>query len=163
MLRKLRFTLCLCALLIVQTAVLHRFSSEAVAFDLLGLLVAYVALEGTLRTALWTAFAVGVIQDFTSLGPLGLSALLYVPAVLLLVSIRDRLVRESLLIDLPLVFLFVLLSNLARAGFTSLLARGPQMNVLLSRAFALAACTAAAGVLLLPLFHRLGLVSSAEP
>ena len=138
MLHKLRFISCLLVLLILQTAALHRFSSEIVALDLLCLLIAFVALEGTLETALWTAFAVGLVQDLASVGPLGLSALVYIPGAVLLVSARDRLVRNTLLIDLPLVFLFVLLSNLARAGLTSLMNPGPQMQPLSFRALTLA-------------------------
>lgn len=162
MLRKLRFTFCLLVLLMFQTAALHRFSSELVAFDLLSLLVAFVALEGTLQTALWTAFAVGLVQDLASVGPLGLSALLYVPATALLVVTRDRLVRGSLPLDLALLFLFLLFSNLGRAVLTSLLNTGPQMRVLVSRAVALAGCSAGTGLVLFPLLHRMGLVSSAE-
>jgi len=163
MLRKLRFTFCLIALLIFQTAVLHRFSSELVAFDLLCLLVAFVALEGNLQTALWTALAVGFVQDLASVGPLGLSALLYVPCAGLLVVVGGRLVRENLLIDLALVFLFLLASNLARAVIIALLHTGPQMETLVVRAVALAGCSAGAGLLLFPLFDRAGLVRSTEP
>lgn len=162
MLRTVRLAICIFLLLIVQTTVLHRFSSHFISFDLLCILVAFVALETSFGAALWTGFAVGLIQDLASAGPFGLGPLLYVSGTALLVLAGDRLMRETFLIDVLLVFTFLLYVNLGRATGASVGSPGPELGVLSTKAIGAAAFSTAAALFLFPVFRRVGLVSPPE-
>ena len=158
MIRKLRLTACVAALLLLQTTVVHRFSYGFVRFDLLSLLVAFLALEASPKATVWSALAIGLLRDLTSCGRVGTSALLFVAGACGLLFLRERVIRQHIGTDLLLVFAFVLFCSAAWAAGEAALAGGPQLGPLLRRALGTAAFTALLSPFFFPLFEKAGFV-----
>ena len=112
---RIRTAVCLVALLLLQTAFVHRISYRFIQFDLLGIFAAYMALEARFESSLSWALAAGLGKSLLSLEPLGLSGLLYIIAVFAICGIRGSLVRENPLVNVMLVFLFLLFPAVGRA------------------------------------------------
>jgi len=160
MIRKLRLIACVAILLILQTTVVHRFSYRFVRFDLLGLLVAFLALEASFKATVWSALGIGLLRDLASCGRLGASGLLFVAGAGGLFFLREKVIRQHVWTELLLVFAFVLFYSAAWAASEAAVASGAQLGALLKRALGTAAFTAMLSPLLFPLFERSGLVRS---
>jgi rod shape-determining protein MreD len=158
MIRKMRFSLCVAVLFLLQATLVHRFTHRFLRPDLLYLAVIFLGLEARFSGAVGGAFAVGVLRDLGSCGRLGAGPLLLVPATALLVAARDRLVRESVLTDVALTFAFVLGCGLVSALGTWIASRGGALEELLWRAFGQAAFTTVLSPLLFAAFLKAGLV-----
>jgi rod shape-determining protein MreD len=148
MVRRTRLVACAAVLFLLQATVAHRFSYGALRPDLLALLVIYLGLEADFAPALIGAFALGVLRDVGSLTPIGLSALLYLPATGALLAVRERLFREHALMDMVFAFCFVLACGTVHALGAALLLPSAQAGPLAARALGQAVYTAA----LSPLF-----------
>ena len=154
---KLRLIACTMVVFLLQVCVAHRFSYRYFSADLLSLLAVYVALEGTLPAALWTALGIGLLRDFSSLGRLGSSAVLFVLGCALLLFVRGRVFRQGLLTDLLLVFAFVLLTGLVQAAGVALWSRGGQLPGLILSVLGQATYTAALSPIFFFCFEKAGL------
>jgi rod shape-determining protein MreD len=158
MVRKVRLALCVAVLFLLQAALVPRFSYGVLRPDLLVLVAAFLALEADYRGALWSVFAIGLLRDLGSIGRLGGSGLLLVPACAGLVLLREHLVRESFLTDLVLAGLFVLAFSVGEAALSDLFVSGAGLRVLLTQALGQAAFTAALAPLLFAAFEGVGIV-----
>lgn len=156
-----RSAVCLVILLLAQTAFIHRVSYRFIRFDLVGIFAAYMALEARFESSLAWALAAGVGKSLLSMEPLGLSALLYVIAVFGICGIRGSLVRENPLVNVLLVFLFVLFPALLQALVLALLGPGVHLAGLLPRAAGVAACSALVSPFFFAVFDLCSLVRSA--
>ncbi len=164
MVRKLRLTLCVAVLFLLQVSVVHRFSLHYLRPDLLVVLAAYLALEADYAGALWSGFAIGLLRDLGSTGRLGAGALLLVPACAALVLLREHLVRETFLTDLVLAGLFILCFSLGEAAVDLVFVRGSGAGVLLGQALGQTAFSLALTPLLFVALGGIGLVDrSASP
>ncbi len=113
---RVRLAASVAALFLLQAAVVPRFTHLTFRPDLLLLVPAFVALEGSFRAAAWTALCVGLVRDLGSAGPLGLTPLVLVPATVALCAMRERLVRGRLAVDLALTFAYVFACGLVLAA-----------------------------------------------
>jgi rod shape-determining protein MreD len=148
MVRRLRLIACAALLFLLQATIAHRFSYGPLRPDLLALLVIYLGLEADFGPALIGAFALGILRDLGSLTPLGLSALLYLPATGALLVVRERLFREHALTDMVFAFCFVWACGAVHALGAALLMPSAHAGPLMARAAGQAVFTAA----LSPLF-----------
>ena len=158
MVRKVRFILCVAVLFLLQVTVVHRFTHRFLRPDLLCLAVIFLALEANFASALWGAFALGLLRDLGSCGRIGAGALLFLPPTAALLIVRDRLVRESPWTDLALTFAYVLACGLLSALTVSAFTSGGHLGQLTARAFGQAAFTTALSPLFFVAFANLGLV-----
>ncbi|MDP6107905.1 MAG: rod shape-determining protein MreD [Candidatus Brocadiia bacterium] len=158
MLRRGRLVACALVLLVLQGAVMHRFSYGALRLDLLLLLSAYLALEAAEKPALVCALLVGVLRDMASAGRPGQSAILLVLAATGVVLVRDKVYRQWMIMQALFVFTFVLCFGLGEAAGTFALVRGARPGTLLAGAFGQALLTAAATPVAFLAFGRIGLL-----
>jgi len=140
----------------------HRFAYRHVGFDLLYLLSAFLALEAGARGALGGALAIGVLRDLGSCGRLGASGVILVLATAGMLSLRDRVYRETVVMDLLLIFVFLLFCGAAEAAGVALGAAGADKKVLLGRALGQALLTTALSPPFFFLFERAGLIERDE-
>lgn len=158
MIRKVRFTICVAALFMLQVTFVHRFTHRFLRPDVLYLLAIFLALEADFKGALWGAFLLGLLRDLGSCGRLGASALLFVAATWGLLLLRQRLMRESIWPDLVLTFTYVLVCGLAYALGVAVFASGAQIAELMPRALGQAVFTTALSPLFFVGFAKLGVV-----
>ncbi len=163
MVRKVRFTLCVAALFLLQVTVMHRFAFGIFRADLLYLAVVYLALEADLGSALVGAFAVGVLRDLASIGSLGASALVLVPAAAALALVRGRLMRGSVLTDMVLTFVFILACEAVSALGVAVFTPGGRIGTLMPLALGQAVFTTALSPLVFAAFGGLRLVDKTSP
>jgi len=156
--RKVRFTLCVAVLFLLQTTVMHRFAFGIFRPDLLYLAAVYLALEADFPSALVGAFALGLLRDFGSIGGLGASALVFLPASAALVLVRDRLMRGPALTDMVLTFLYILACEMVSALAVAVFTPGGRIGALVPLAFGQAAFTMALSPLVFGAFAGLRLV-----
>ncbi|MFO8007834.1 MAG: rod shape-determining protein MreD [Candidatus Brocadiia bacterium] len=157
MIRKVRLAACIAALLLLQLSVAPRFSYRFLRPDLLLLAAAFVALEADFAGAVWAAFALGLLRDFASVGPLGAGPLLMVPAAAGLNALKEQLLRDSAWTDLTLTAAYVAVVGLAYATGTALLTPG-RLSDLIPAALGQTAFTTALAPLLFPLLDKSGIV-----
>ena len=155
---RMRTTACLLLLLLLQVAFVHRISYRVIQFDLVGVFAAYMALEARFDSALAWALAAGLGKSLLSLEPLGLSALLYVIAVFGICGIRGTLVRENPLVNIMLVFVFLIFPAIGRAALLGLVGGSASLAGLLPRAAGLAVCSALVSPFFFSLFDLCSLV-----
>lgn len=156
--RKDKLILCAALMFVLQVTISHRLSYRALRFDLLYLLVAFLALEATPSGALWSALGLGLLRDLGSSGRLGSSAVLMVLGAAGLLDLRGRLFRETALANMLLVFVFVLFCGVVDAGVVAIAERYAQWGTLLGRAMGQALLTAAICPVLFLLYECIGLV-----
>jgi rod shape-determining protein MreD len=113
---RVRLAASVAVLFLLQAAVAPRFTHLHFRPDLLLLVSAFVALEGSFQAAAWTALCVGLLRDLGSAGPLGLTPLVLVPATVGLYGAREHLVRGRLAVDLALTFAYVFACGLAMSA-----------------------------------------------
>ena len=159
---KTRSVACLVLLLLLQVAFVHRLSYRFIRFDLVGVFAGYMALEARFESSLGWALAAGLGKSLLSLEPLGLSALLYVIAVFVICGIRGSLVRENPLVNVFLVFVFLLLPALSHAVVLALLGPGVHLSGSLLRALGVAACSALVSPFFFSVFDLCSLVGPTE-
>jgi len=162
MTNKIRLGICILILLTLQSTVVHRFSYRFLSFDLLSLLVAFLALEASAKGALCCAMGIGLLRDLASYGRLGGSALIYIAAASGLLFVRGRLFRENIWTDLLLVFLFVCFCGVVQAVGIAIVSPGPQLHALLPSAVGTAALTAAISPLFFYVFERAQIIRAGE-
>ena len=160
--RKGRLILCAIVLFLIQVAIAHRLTYRFVRFDLLYLLAAFLALEGSEDGALWSALGIGLLRDLGSSGRLGGSAVLLLLGVAGLVHVRDRIFRETVVTDMLLAFLLVLFCGVGHAMGVALFGRYVQWGMLLVRALGQALITASLYPLLSLVCERIGLLEREE-
>ena len=160
MIRKVRFVLCVAVLFLAQAALVHRFSYRFLQPDLLYLTAAFLALEADYKGALWGAFALGILRDLGSSGAIGASPLIFIPASMGLLFVRDHIRRDSALTDLLLTFAYVLSGGLVYAVIAGLFGAGHPTDELVAIAFGQALFTAALSPLFFVGFTKIGLVRS---
>ena len=158
--RKVRFAVCALVMVLLQVSVTYRFSYGILRLDLLFLLAAFMALEADLGAALWSALAIGLLRDLASAGRLGGSALILVPAAAGLFAVRDRMWRETALVDMVLVFGFALFCGVLEGTAVAIAGEAARWGTMLAHAFGQAAVTAALCPLFFALFRRAGLVDA---
>ena len=158
MIRRTRFIMCAAVVFLVQTTVVHRFTHGPLRPDLLLLLAAFVALEADAPAALVCAFCLGLLRDLGSVGPLGASSLVLVPATGVLVMLRSHLLRDSPWTDLVLTFGYVLGVGLVGGLIACLPSAAGELSALPARAGGQAAFTTALSPLVFALLARLGIV-----
>jgi len=145
-------------LFLLQVAVAHRFFYSSVRFDLLYLIAVFIALEAGVRDALWSALWIGLLRDLASVGRLGSSAVLLVLAAAGVLLIRDRVFRESAVMDAAFVFAVVFLCALCDAVWLGLAGHEAAWGTLAGRATGQAAVTAALSPVFFVFFEWIGLV-----
>jgi len=155
--RKVRLAVCVAILLLLQLSVVPRFSYRFLRADLLLLAAAFVGLEADFAGAVWAAFALGLLRDFASVGPLGVGPLLMVPAAAGLNALKEQLLRESAWTDLALTAAYVTVVGLAYAAGTAFLTPG-RLADLIPAALGQAAFTTALAPLLFPLLDTAGII-----
>jgi len=162
MVRKVRFTLCVAVLFLLQVTVMHRFTYGILRPDLLYLAVIFLALEAGFAGALAGAFALGLLHDLASAGGFGASALLFLPASAALVLMRGHLLRESLMTDMVLAFFYVLACGLASAVGVAAFTSGGRIAELAPLALGQAIFTAALSPLVFAAFVGMRLVDKSS-
>ena len=158
MLRKGRLLICVIVLFLLQACVSHRLSHNYLRFDFIYLLAAFLALEADFRPALWWALGLGLLRDLASTGRLGVSAAVLVPATAGVLLVRNRIYRENVIMDVLLVFLFVLLCSGAEALALTIALPGAEFVRLMGRAMGQAAYTSALAPVCFLFFERIGLI-----
>lgn len=158
MIDRIRLTLCVAAVLLLQICIVHRFTHGALRPDLLYLVVIYLAFTARRNGALAAAFGIGLLRDLCSVGIVGLSPLLFLPATGVVLVLRDRLLRDNLWTDFLLTFGCVLCCGLAAALVTAFLTPGADAPPLLLRALGQAAFTTALSPLVYGVLGKLGVV-----
>ena len=149
-------------LFLVQVAIAHRFRYRLVSFDLLYILAAYLALEASRKGALWGALGIGILRDLASCGRLGGSAVILVVGTAGILSMRDRVYRETVAMDLLLVFAFLLFCGFSEVALVVLAASDADKGVLAGRALGQALLTTALTPLFFLLYERIGLIERDE-
>lgn len=96
-----------------------------------------------------TAWIAGLLYDSVSLGPAGLTSLLYLAATAWILSIRKVLARDRLVAQGVVFWVAAILVEAGRVGFLSLGAANLPLGASLLRAGAIALVDAALGVALL--------------
>ncbi len=112
------------AVAVLQSCLMHRFSYACISFDLIALLAVFLALNTTAAGTLWWVLGLGLLRDLGSTGRMGLSAVSFLPAVLLVWALKERFDRTSPVSETSVSFLFLLGSGILYAAGTLLLCGG---------------------------------------
>lgn len=160
MVRRLRLAVCIAVVYLLQACVMHRFSYGFLRVDLLALLAVFVALEADFRPALRTVFVIGLLRDMGTLGRIGASPLLFVPAAAALMVAREYILRETLWTDMTMTFLWLLAVSVPPALARGAFIEGPQLLSMLKAALGTALCTAIIAPLVFMFLHRAGIVDT---
>ncbi len=96
------------AAVVLQTTVLYSWRIAGVAPDLVFLLVIFLALQKPNTLGLWIAFAVGLVQDVASGGPMGMNALVLVGLAYLAGHMRKQFFKENYTTQMLIVLIFTL-------------------------------------------------------
>jgi rod shape-determining protein MreD len=128
-------------LLVLQAAVMHRFSTGIWRLDLPLMLAAYMALEAASGPALVCGVLIGLLRDLASQNRLGVSVLVIVPATAAVLLVRDKVYRQHVVTHIVFAFLFVFLCGMLEAAGTWALVRPAHLGVFLKGALGRAVLT----------------------
>lgn len=160
MIRRVRFSICLLALYLLQVAVAPRFSYGPLRIDLLTLLAAFLALEANFTGAVVGVFVVGLVRDLGAEGRLGGSALLFLLTLPPLWMLREFLLRENPLTDWLLTAGWVAAIALVTGLVKALVTPHPQAGPLLVATGGQALMTALVAPLVFVLLHKAGITAT---
>jgi rod shape-determining protein MreD len=112
---------------VAQTTLVPAFSGLGASLDLVFILVIFFALQRSTTLGLWMGFTLGLLQDASGGGPLGLNALALLGVAYLVGFMRARLFKENLPAQLVIVvvltffhqfLMFYFINTLLDASFT---------------------------------------------
>ncbi len=126
--RILRLIAAAFAVSVLQQSLMHRYSYGYISFDLIALLAAFLSINVTDRNTLWAVTGLGLLRDLGSAGRLGLSAISFLPALLLVWALKERFDRTTMVSELSLSFLFLLCAGMVYASGTLLLTPGITLS-----------------------------------
>jgi rod shape-determining protein MreD len=150
------------AAFVLQSAVVHRLCPGWGRPDLICLLAAFIALEATAPGAFWSGLALGILRDLGSAAPLGSGALAMLPAVALLLGVRDRF-YETHAVDVGLALVFVLTFSVLEAAGAMIHSPGAPFATLSVVALGQSLFSAALAFPVFVLLRKTGVVRTGRP
>ncbi|MBI3269515.1 MAG: rod shape-determining protein MreD [Planctomycetes bacterium] len=147
--------LCLGAVLVaLEATLLEHVRIQGVAPDLSLLLALFLSLHLPFEHALGANWLLGLLHDFPSVAGFGTSALLYLLLGALVSLLKEILFRDSLSVQVLLVFAASFLYNLAYGGCLARTQEALRPGDVLARSAAIATYTALVGPLAFAVLHR---------
>jgi rod shape-determining protein MreD len=94
---------------VLQTTLIPQIAIAGIAPDLIFLFVIFLALQRQTTIGIWFAFCLGLLQDISGGGILGLNALLLLGLAYLALYLRQKFFQENFISQILIILLFTIL------------------------------------------------------